>query len=108
LQADPEDAGQMGCAEDAFGFHELVEALGAAVEPEDAGAGPVEVGHAEHFSADVAVAYPVDEVMAPVEGLGDVGEGEAEVADAFVVHGDRLRRETHWRKRDFGALDKTG
>ena len=56
------------------------------MKPEDAGACAVEVGHGEHFAADVAVADPVDEVVPPVEGFSDVGKGEAELADAFVVH----------------------
>ena len=58
----------------------------AGVEPEDAGADAVEVGHGEHLAADGAVAGPVDEMVAPVEGLGRVGESEADFADAFVVH----------------------
>ena len=90
FHGDPMGLGQVGRGDDAFLFEQLVEALGAAMEPEDAGTGAVEIGHGEHFAADVAVAGPVDEVMAPVDGLRDVGEGHADGADALVVHGESL------------------
>jgi len=87
LKRDPVGLGEIGGRGDAFELEEFVKALGAAVKPEDAEAGAVHVGHGEHFAANVAVAGPVDEVMSPVEGFGNVRQGHADGADAFVVHG---------------------
>ena len=85
LECDPEKFGGIRSGADAFDLKELVEALGAAVEGEDADTAAVEVGGGEHFAADRAVAGPVDEVVSPADGFGDVGKGKADLADAFVV-----------------------
>ena len=73
-------------------LQQLMEALRAAVEPEDARAAAVQVGHREHLAADVAVAYPIDEVMAPVHRLRHVRERETDFADALVIHEESLGR----------------
>ena len=57
-------------------LQQLMKTLCAAMEPQDAGSGAVEVGHGEHLAAAVAIADPVDEVVSPIDGLGDMGKGE--------------------------------
>lgn len=92
LEGDPEVLGGVGGGAHAFDLQQLVEALGAAVEGEDADAAAVEVGGGEHFAADVAVADPVDEVVSPADGFSDVGKGEADFANALVIHGESLKQ----------------
>ena len=91
MDGDPFGAGEVGGGDDAFGFEELVEALGVGGEAEvgagEAGAGVVEIDEGEHFSADGFVAYPEDKVVAPLAGFDGVGEGEEEGSKAFGVHG---------------------
>ena len=68
-----------------------MEALGVSGEAEvgagEAGAGVVEVDKREHLAADGFVAYPEDEVVAPLTGFYGVGEGEEEGSEVFDVHG---------------------
>lgn len=56
------------------------------------GAGVVEVDEGEHFSADGFVAYPEDEIVAPLAGFDSVGEGEEEGSEAFGIHGSKGTR----------------
>jgi len=89
-------AGEVGGGDDAFDFEELVETLGVGGEAEvgagEAGSGVVEVDESEHFSADGFVAYPEDEVVAPLTGFDGVGEGEEEGSEAFGIHGRKGTR----------------
>ena len=43
-------------------------------------------------SADVAIAGPIDEVMAPVQSFPGMGQRQADFANALVVHGSILLR----------------
>jgi hypothetical protein len=56
------------------------------------GAGVVEVDEGKHLSADGFVAYPEDEVVAPLTGFDGVGESEEEGSEAFGVHGSQVTR----------------
>jgi hypothetical protein len=87
LDGYPEDASDVGGGEDAFGFEELVEALGAGGVGDDAGRRAVllEPDPGEHLAADGFVADPEDE-SAELLSFDGVGEGEKEGADAFDVH----------------------
>ena len=87
LERDPVGLRQVGAGNDAIDFEQFVKTLGAAVKPENAGAYAFEVGHGEHLAAEVAIASPIDEVMAPVDRFFGVGQGQADLANAFVVHG---------------------
>ncbi len=86
LGGDPVDAGEVGGGEEAFGFEELVEALGAGGEGDDGAAVAIEVEEGEHFAADGLIAGPEDEVVAPLGGFDDVREMEEEGAGSFGVH----------------------
>ena len=46
----------------------------------------------EHLAADGFVADPEDEVVAPLQGFGDVREREEEGAGSLGVHGWEYRR----------------
>jgi hypothetical protein len=93
LHGDPPGFGEIGRGDDPFRLEQLVKTLRAAMEPQDAGSGAVEVGHGEHFAAAVAIADPVDEVVSPIDGLGDMGKGETNSPDALVVHGGQCMPE---------------
>jgi hypothetical protein len=51
----------------------------------------LEVEKSEHLAADGLVADPEDEVVAPLHGLGYVGQRAKERADALDVHGNEYR-----------------
>lgn len=87
VEGDPVDAGEVGGGAEAFAFGEVGEALGGGGEGEDAVFIGCEIEEGEHFAADGFVADPEDEVVAPLEGFDDVGEGEEEGAGGFGVHG---------------------
>ena len=86
-------SGEIGCGDDAFGFEQFVEAVGVGGEGEDragaggVGCGIVEVEEGEHLAADGLVGCPEDEIVAPLAGLDDVGEGQEVGANLFGVHG---------------------
>ena len=86
LKGDPMGFGKVGRGDDAVALDQLMKTLGAAMEPKHAGSGSVDVGHGEHLAAEVAIAGPVDEMMAPVQRFSDMGKGEADLADALVIH----------------------
>src|ERR1700722_399112 len=90
FQRDPVGFGEVGRCENSVALEELMKSFGAAMEPENADASAIEIGHGEHFSADVAVAGPIDEVMTPVHGFSGVGQREADFANALVVHWQSL------------------
>jgi len=97
---DPEDAGHVGCGEDAFGFEEFGVALGpGGVGDDGLGFGVVgclvEVDEGEHFAADGLVADPEDEVGSPLHGFDGVGKGEEKGADSFDIHAGSIA--TSWR-----------
>jgi len=50
-----------------------------------------EVDEREHLAADGFIADPEDEVVAPLEGFGDVREGEEKGADSLGVHAEEYR-----------------
>lgn len=91
LDGDPVGAGEIGRGDDAFCFEEFGEAVGGGGEGEDGAGVVVEVGEGEHFAAEGLVADPEDEVVAPLHGFFDVGEGEEIAAEEFGIHdGDRI------------------
>ena len=57
------------------------------MEPQDAGAASVKIRHGEHLAADIAVARPIDQVVAPIDRLLNMRKAETELADGFVIHG---------------------
>lgn len=77
LDGYPEDAGDVGCGEDAVDLDEFRIAFGASGEGDDASAALVlfETHPSEHFAADGFVAYPEDEA-AKLHGFEYVRKGE--------------------------------
>src|ERR1039457_4277222 len=100
LHGDPMRLGQVGRSANALILKQLMQALRTTVEPQHARACPVQIGHGKHFSADVAVGSPVDEVMAPVDSLHNVRERQANLANTLVVHAVSVsrRRQSENRK----------
>src|ERR1700676_1672797 len=91
LHGDPVSLGEIGRCTDTVDLKQFVKALCAAMEPEDAEAGAVEVGHGEHFAANVAIAGPVDKMMAPVHRLRRMRKARADRSDALVIHGPKCK-----------------
>ena len=95
LGGDPVGAGEVGCWVEAFEFEEVGEAGRAGGVGDDGAALAdgvfVEAEDGEHFAADGFVADPEDEAGTPLEGFGDVREGEEEGAEAVGVHGGSIR-----------------
>lgn len=89
---DPVGSGEVGCGFEALYFDEFGEALGAGGEGDDALGAAGEIDEREHLAADGFVADPEDEVVAPLEGFGDVREREQEGAGELGVHGEEYRR----------------
>ena len=86
LEGDPVRAGEIGRGEDAFALDEFGEALGAGGEGEH-GTRRAEHEDREHFATDGFAGYPENEVVAPLQGFGDVGQSEEKGAGGFGIHG---------------------
>ena len=92
--SDPVGAGEVGCGDEAFELEQFGVAGGAGsvhhecVVDEAAAlkAWIAEVDDGEHLAADGLVADPEDEVLSPLHGFSDVGEGEEIGAEAFGIH----------------------
>jgi hypothetical protein len=89
---DPVGAGEVRCGLQALDFDELGEALGTGGEGDDTVRAGREVHEGEHLATDGFVADPEDEVVAPLEGFGDVREREQEGAGSLGVHAEEYRR----------------
>ena len=85
---DPVGSGEVGCGFEVLDFDELGEALGAGGEGDDTVGAGGEIDEREHLAADGFVANPEDEVVAPLEGFGDVREREQEGAGVLGVHAE--------------------
>jgi hypothetical protein len=85
-----------------------MEALRPTAEGENDISDTVDVGHGERLAADLAITDPVDQNLAPVEGLDAVRQREADLADALVVHEKSVRRKQHngKTKEELKNLDK--
>jgi hypothetical protein len=119
---DPVGAGEVGCGDEAFLLDEFGEVVGVGGVGEDGGlagfagaaaageqrgvggGGLVEVDEGEHFAAEGFVADPEDEVGAPLHGFPGVRQGEEVGAEAFGVHGGRLRGRGRGGKRCVTAV----
>lgn len=80
LGGDPVGAGEVRGGVEPFAFEEVGEAGGAGGEGDDGASTSdgvlVEAEDGEHLAADGFVSDPEDEAGSPLEGFGDVGEGE--------------------------------
>ena len=86
-------AGEVGSGPAAFDFQEVRVLCGSGRKGDDRLVGTdigVESDEREHLAADCLVAYPEYEVVAPLHGLYNVGQGEKEVADGLDAHGGSL------------------
>ena len=100
LDSHPESLGHIRRGDYAFDLQQLWIALGATVEPHYARTFAVQMDQGKHLAADRLVAYPKNEVMAPVHAFRCVRQAEAKLADAFVVH-DQIAESLLQNERTF-------
>jgi hypothetical protein len=82
---------QVGCGLEVFELDEFGEVVGTGGEGDDAVRARGEVDYGKHFAADGFVADPEEQVIAPLQGFGDVGEREEKGAGSLGIHAEEYR-----------------
>ena len=92
LQADPVDARHVGRRNDVLIFQKFTKALRPCAQWKHnvrVPASRIEARHGTRLAADSLVAYPEDQVIAPLHRLLNMRQGEGKDSHSFSIHGDQ-------------------